>query len=174
MGMTDDKPDSRDKLIDATRRCLLEHGHEGCSVKAIADLAGVNHGLVHHHFGSKEGLLVAVAKREAERRREMLLGAGSREGIPALILGSVIPDREFFYLVIEFFAMARRMPKVGEVVRTCLRQHVETLAQVLGPEDPTLAPRLMAAVMGLALWSSVDESVPAADIARQIIGEFLQ
>lgn len=165
--------DSRDRLIEATRRCLLERGHAACSVKAIAELAGVNHGLVHHHFGSKEGLLVAVAEREAKRRRDLLVQAGSREGLPPLILDSLLPDREFFHLVIEFFAMARRMPRVGQVVQSALRQHRDTLAGVLDSADESLAPRLMASLMGLALWSSLDESVPARDIARRIIAELI-
>lgn len=165
--------DSRDKLIEAARQCLLERGHAASSVKAIAELAGVNHGLVHHHFGSKEGLLVAVAEREAKRRRDLLLQAGSPAGLPHLILESLLPDREFFHLVIEFFAMARRMPRVGAAVQSCLRQHRETLEGVLGASDRMQASRLMASLMGLALWSSVDDSVPTRDVAQRIIAELV-
>jgi AcrR family transcriptional regulator len=165
--------DSREKLIEAARRCLLERGHAACSVKAIADMAGVNHGLVHHHFGSKEGLLVAVAEREAKRRRDLLLQAGSPAGLPSLIMDSLLPDREFFHLVIEFFAIARRMPRVGETVRSCLRQHRETLETVLNATDKSLASRLMASLMGLALWSTVDDSVHARVVAERIIGDLL-
>lgn len=36
------------------------------SVRGIAERAGVNHGLVHHYFGSKGGLIRAVLERLAE------------------------------------------------------------------------------------------------------------
>ncbi len=63
--MTDDadKPVGReavsDALIDATTDLILEQGVT-MSVRDIARRAGVNHGLVHTYFGSKEGLLTAA------------------------------------------------------------------------------------------------------------------
>ncbi|HSP28281.1 MAG TPA: TetR family transcriptional regulator [Ilumatobacteraceae bacterium] len=63
--MTDspDKPVGRDAvtdaLIDATIDLILERGVT-MSVREIARRAGVNHGLVHTYFGSKEALLTAA------------------------------------------------------------------------------------------------------------------
>lgn len=47
-------------LIDAAIELFAEHGVRAVSVRAIAKLADVNHGLVHHYFGSKSGLVKAV------------------------------------------------------------------------------------------------------------------
>jgi AcrR family transcriptional regulator len=47
-----------DALIDATAALILERG-VSVSVRDIARRAGVNHGLVHTYFGSKEALLSA-------------------------------------------------------------------------------------------------------------------
>ena len=61
------KPDSApQKLINAARVCLIDKGHAHCSVKVIAAEAGVNHGLVHHYFGSKEGLYAALVEQLRE------------------------------------------------------------------------------------------------------------
>jgi TetR/AcrR family transcriptional regulator, repressor for neighboring sulfatase len=62
--MTDaDKPVGRDAvtdaLIEATTELILEQGVT-MSVRDIARRAGVNHGLVHTYFGSKEALLTAA------------------------------------------------------------------------------------------------------------------
>ena len=57
--------DARDKLVDATLRLLVSRPVAGVSVRDIAAEAGVNHGLVHRHFGSKDGLIRAAVERAA-------------------------------------------------------------------------------------------------------------
>jgi len=46
-----------EKLIAAAGEMLAEVGPRAMSVRAVAQRAGVNHGLVHHYFGSKDALL---------------------------------------------------------------------------------------------------------------------
>jgi AcrR family transcriptional regulator len=59
-----DGPRGRDEvvaaLVDAAGRELAAKGAAGVSVRAVAAAAGVNHGLVHRHFGSKDALVAAV------------------------------------------------------------------------------------------------------------------
>jgi len=63
MGDAADKPVGRDAvmaaLVEATGEIILERGVT-MSVREIAQRAGVNHGLVHTYFGSKEALLSAA------------------------------------------------------------------------------------------------------------------
>jgi AcrR family transcriptional regulator len=47
-------------LIDSAARLLEQQGPRSVTVKAIAEQAGVNHGYVHHYFGSKEALVGRV------------------------------------------------------------------------------------------------------------------
>ena len=51
---------SEKALLEAAMACFAECGPNDVSVRAIAECAGVNHGLVHHYFGSKAGLVDAV------------------------------------------------------------------------------------------------------------------
>ena len=51
------------KLLQGARECLIKEGHRRTTIKRIAEYAGVNHGLVHHYFGSKEGLLLALLEQ---------------------------------------------------------------------------------------------------------------
>ena len=47
----------RAALLEAAETLFAEKGPAAVSVRDIAREAGVNHGLVHRHFGSKAGLL---------------------------------------------------------------------------------------------------------------------
>ena len=48
---------SEDALVRAAADLFEDVGPHAVSVRAIAERAGVNHGLVHHYFGSKSGLV---------------------------------------------------------------------------------------------------------------------
>src|SRR5262245_54292223 len=65
-------------LIDALIELLAERSIDGVSVRDVAAKAGVNHGLVHRHFGSKEALI-----REAAARVGAELHQGTRAGLSA-------------------------------------------------------------------------------------------
>jgi TetR/AcrR family transcriptional regulator, repressor for neighboring sulfatase len=51
---------AREAIIAAGRDLFSQKGYAAVSVREIAAQAGVNHGLVHRHFGSKEEVLRAV------------------------------------------------------------------------------------------------------------------
>src|SRR5262245_13339449 len=72
-------------LIDATISLLAERGPAALSVRDIAAHAGVNHGLVHRHFGSKQALVRAALDRLAGELYETA-GAASLDvaGLSAL------------------------------------------------------------------------------------------
>jgi len=53
---------TREAILDAARRSFGEHGYDGATIRAIASDAGVNPALVHHFYGSKEGLFAAAMK----------------------------------------------------------------------------------------------------------------
>lgn len=57
---------SEEALVGAAAVLFEEVGPNAVSVRAIAERAGVNHGLVHHYFGSKAGLVQAVLERLAD------------------------------------------------------------------------------------------------------------
>lgn len=50
----------RQALIASAIELFADRGPAAVTVREIADDAGVNHGLVHHYFGSKDGLLTAA------------------------------------------------------------------------------------------------------------------
>ncbi|MFC7728693.1 helix-turn-helix domain-containing protein [Actinomadura keratinilytica] len=55
---------TRDRLLAAAERLFLAKGVDQVSVRAINAEAGLNPGAVHYHFGSREGLVLALLERE--------------------------------------------------------------------------------------------------------------
>jgi AcrR family transcriptional regulator len=62
--------DTRLVIVEAARTRLLDDGHAGLSTRKVAETAGVPLSQVHYHFGSKQGLLLAVLAEENRRRLE--------------------------------------------------------------------------------------------------------
>ncbi|HET7378563.1 MAG TPA: TetR/AcrR family transcriptional regulator [Gaiellales bacterium] len=58
---------SREVVLDAAEHQISEHGYEAASVSALVQEAGVPASSIYHYFGSKEGVLLAVMERGAER-----------------------------------------------------------------------------------------------------------
>ncbi|MBL7256625.1 TetR/AcrR family transcriptional regulator [Paractinoplanes lichenicola] len=52
--------DTRESILEAARAGFAEKGYDKASIRAIAGDAGVDPALVHHYFGTKEKLFLAV------------------------------------------------------------------------------------------------------------------
>ena len=59
--------DTRDRIVDAARECLLEDGYASLSTRRIADRAGVPLSQIHYHFGGRRGVVLALLASENER-----------------------------------------------------------------------------------------------------------
>ena len=68
----------RDQLLDAANELFAERGYEGVSVEDIARAAGVQRGLVHHYFGGRTEVYLALLERLAAGREEQLRPATGR------------------------------------------------------------------------------------------------
>jgi AcrR family transcriptional regulator len=64
----------RRKLLDAAIDHIAHHGGAGKSLRALATDLGTSHRMLIYHFGSKEGLLTAVAREVETRQRAALAG----------------------------------------------------------------------------------------------------
>lgn len=56
---------SQGRILDAAEIVFARLGFEGAGMKAISERAGVAQGLLHYHFGNKEGLYETVIARRA-------------------------------------------------------------------------------------------------------------
>lgn len=74
---------AEEKLLVAACEMLAEVGPRAASVRAVAARAGVNHGLVHHYFGSKDALLRAAMSRLVHEHSVSARAFAGRDGSPA-------------------------------------------------------------------------------------------
>ena len=68
----------RQRLLEATVECLVEHGWSGTSTTLVSQRAGVSRGAQLHHFPTKTDLVVAAVEHLSEVRGEELREAASR------------------------------------------------------------------------------------------------
>ncbi|WP_157694102.1 TetR/AcrR family transcriptional regulator [Hydrogenophaga crassostreae] len=77
-------------MLASGRALFAEHGCVGLSVRAVAEHAGVNPGLFHYHFGSKDQFLRTVLQSLYEEMFEQLSGAAHVAGAPLQRLRGVL------------------------------------------------------------------------------------
>lgn len=151
--MPPDASATRDKLLDAATRAFAEHGVENASLLDITRQAGQrNRGALHYHFGSREGVLVAVLDRHvdflARREGELLEQALAKRG------------RSLAPVVEAVVRPAVELAESGWRGRCCL----QIIAQ-LAEEDPRdLSPDVSAALErtgGTAVYAAIADRMPS-------------
>lgn len=115
--MTEARQHATAALMDAAERLLYETGYAGVTTRAVAEAAGVNHGLVHYYFGSMEELLTETLERFVEQLAE---GLDALYSDPDLTfsekwrLGARFwvdePTSRFPKILLELLAMGWNMP----------------------------------------------------------------
>ena len=68
---------ARERLLAAAVRHALDAGIADLSLRQLAAAIGTSHRMLLYHFGSREGLLVAVTQAVEEQQRAALLGSGT-------------------------------------------------------------------------------------------------
>ena len=73
---------SRELVLDAAERVMAEHGFEAATLARVVEEAGIPMSSVYHYYGSKDGILLAVMERGAERFFDDLPDPNRRLGRP--------------------------------------------------------------------------------------------
>jgi AcrR family transcriptional regulator len=79
-----EEPDARDAILDAALVLFAEKGFHGATMREIAVKAGISQGLLHHHFGNKDGLWKAVGDRTSEEFLAYVSGIIDPQRPPAI------------------------------------------------------------------------------------------
>jgi AcrR family transcriptional regulator len=157
-------------LIQAAADLLAEVGPRGATVRAIATRAGVNHGQVHHYFGSRDGLIRAAMRELAtEHFKNAMERARGHDVPPALSLAA---DERYWRAVVRLsvdgeLGLARIEVDEGVSVP---RRALEVLARRRGLDRPDVDTKAMlAATAALQLgWVALERFMfILADVAPE-------
>ena len=145
-------------LVEAAAEAFAKEGD--VSVRTIAERAGVNHGLVHHYFGGKDGLRRAVLSELAAKQAEALAGI-DRDDPLALARGAVVAARadERFWRVLARALLDGEVPQPFQHAYPVVKQLIATL----GTQGVPDAKRRVAQGLALALgWNLFEPWIRAA------------
>jgi AcrR family transcriptional regulator len=173
-------PDSqrRRQLLDALVEEFAVGGVGDRSLRDVAAAVGTSHRMLLHHFGSREGLLVAIVE-EVERRQMRLLPdlpANPAESFVAMWADVRRPElRQLERLFFECYARAAQGEKpfarmVPGAVNGWLAE-AETIAD--GPIDHAMVRLGLAVVRGLLLDLVATDDEAGVDAAAHAFAELL-
>ncbi|MGA2836783.1 MAG: TetR/AcrR family transcriptional regulator [Acidimicrobiales bacterium] len=179
------KAETRSRLLAAAAELFAAQGIDAVSVDAVAEAAGRTSGAVYAHFGSKQGLLLALLDAWKDSVLTVLLAEVAVTDSPAGQLGAVWAnlsdpsDRDssgWPLLEHELWLRAARDPEVADVIRVrnaeALRYSARRIAgwtaavgaqPAAGPEE--LAVLVKALLTGLAMQKRLDPGSVPDDLA---------
>ena len=166
---------TRDAILDAARRAFAERGYDQVTIRGVAETAGVDPALVHHYFGSKEGLFVAAMELPVDPAVmvEMLL-AGDRDQIGERIAGtfvSVWDQAANQHPLLALIRSAVSSEKAAAMLREFLADALlRRVAERLGKADGQLRASLVASqLMGLAIARYIVRIEPLASAPPPVV-----
>ena len=179
---------SRELVLDAAERVMAEQGFEAATLARVVEEAGIPMSSVYHYYGSKEGILLAVMERGAERFFADLPDWNRRIGRPAEHLTAVLSTAaqtlerhpNFLRLLIVF---AVQPPAGGDgeievvvarVRRLGLDRLCEQIAIAFGddPDSPVtmrLARIALATIDGAFVASQADGAVTLEELLEPLV-----
>jgi AcrR family transcriptional regulator len=161
-------------LLDAAESLLVDVGHAGVTVRALAERAGVNQGLIHYYFGSMEEVLVQTLERFTERlvERQVAMYAGPEPFVTKWRRAMTYLDEDFgsgYQKVwFELQALAWNHPGLRDRVARVLERWVEVLrpAFAAGLEELGVDQDRMPVDAVVALVATFNQGV----IAERLLG----
>jgi AcrR family transcriptional regulator len=145
------KADTRARLLDAAAGLFAERGIDAVSVDTVADAAGRTSGAVYAHFGSKQGLLMALLDEWAHSLVTVIAAefelADTVEDRLRAVAANVVTNpsdqtRRLLLLERELWLRATRDPEVAESMRARSRQAHDWLTKGFAAwiDDGLVAP----------------------------------
>jgi AcrR family transcriptional regulator len=188
------KTETRARLVESAAKLFAEQGIDAVSVDAVADAAERTSGAIYAHFGSKQGLLLAILD-EWKYALVATLGAefeqspdaeGRLRAIWANYAGIVDPQaRRPLLLDAELWLRAARDPEVGSMLHTRYVESRDWIARGLaqwiaeGLIDPELPPHALAGLFkalltGMAMQRQVDPDAFSDDDALYALATLIR
>jgi AcrR family transcriptional regulator len=167
---------TREAILGAARKQFGDHGYAGATIRAIAADAGVDPALVHHFFGTKEGLFAAAMSLPLipGEMIEAALAPGARD--PGLSLGehlarTVLAAWDVTEIRDTFLGLLRTAV-TSEQAAAMLREFVteSILGRLAGVAGTAAAGRAARADGPAEVAGTAEADYRAALVASQVLG----
>lgn len=149
-------------ILDAATQLIARRGPAAVSIREVAALAGVNHGLVHRHFGSKAKLVLAVHNRLAEQLAPEQ-GPIKADRDTALNLYRAVADNPDYWRVLARSALDGELSEVVASRLPVTRELAAQLERALPADSGVTGAELVAMNLAFSLgWLVFEDFVRAA------------
>ena len=163
-------------LLDAAVRVVARGGLRKLTYRAVAEEAGVTHGLVVHHFGSRDALIenaVTHAIRTSLNSSPLDIGTGDPSDFGTGLADMVESGPETQAFQYELLLEARRRPELLTQLRSLYEEYFEAthreLSRMLpGPVSRGTSRLVFAALEGLVLHQLV---FGEREVTEEALGE---
>jgi AcrR family transcriptional regulator len=165
--------DKKIQILEALNQCLQIKPFDQTSIKDIAQAAGVNHGLLHYYFKSKEDILIHYIDYVIDHYRAMFMdwltqkegeGIIDRELIEAFFKfmnEKITLNRPLSTVFIEIWEIAVYNPAVKSKLKRAYQEWMEILTGMLSraTKDTYSSRRISFSIVafleGMALFSII-------------------
>ena len=138
---------ARERILDAGLEVLKAEGYAGLSIAKVAAAAGENKALIGYHYGSKQGLVVAVGREVGDSITEAVVaGIGNATSIEAVVGGVIdaiwgVLDRDVRIARVYFDLTAVSVVEEGvrEVMQEVRAGWRRVLAEMLREAEPRMS-----------------------------------
>lgn len=161
----------RQQILEGLHRCLLEKPFDKTSIKDIASEAGINHGMLHYYFKSKEDILLNYIEYIIDMYRTMFNGwldttdngiSSPKEFLTAsfdFMYQRITLNRDISRIFIEIWEISNYNEKVRIKLRKAYNQWIDTVTELVAKQlddretAMLLSTALVAFLEGLSLFS---------------------
>ncbi|MFF9479262.1 TetR/AcrR family transcriptional regulator [Streptomyces sp. NPDC014733] len=155
--------ESSERILNAAAELFAEKGYRQTTFAAVAERSGISRGSIPWHFGSKEGLLLAVLARSVDLisaglGEEPADADGTEAGLDRIIDGAhalwALPTTKLFAtLLVEALEPGSpihgRYAEIHHTLRDHCRRQLEHLPLPSGVSAETLAAAVIGAGIGI-------------------------
>lgn len=171
----------REALLNAAVRVVARGGLRKLTYRSVADEAGVTHGLVVHHFGSRDALIEAALEhsvRSSTSKSSLEPGTGDIADFAAGLADMVTREPAMQTFQYELMLESRRRPELLPQIRALYDEYFEATERELSrslPEgtSPALTRLVFAALEGLVLHQLILDEPDVTEAALKELRSLL-
>lgn len=162
----------REALLDAAITVVAQRGLRHLTYRSVAARAGVTHGLVAHHFGSRDALLLEALRHSVRRSIDVTflrLDSGSPDDFVRGFADLVQSDPDLHAFQYEVLLESRRSPETrryAEELYASYRAASREGLAAIGIKDGPMADLVFAALDGLVFQQV---TVGSATVTRDAV-----